>query len=252
MNTKSIFTGIVFSAAACTAQAGLIVDSINVKMANSTYNARGDNDSDYAGASSAFLNGADGGCDLNVEAFTGLSYRSTCGGSKRNYGAQYTISGVNTGVTAFQFGLDWGRGGFFSLDAGGSIETSAFTDQDIWWGNNWLNSDVINFNLTTQGAFTLTLLGFEGCCDGANSARYANMATESTRLLDGFSNEPFVTSLQNTKNFQPAGVIMPMNDPSWQALEVNRVADVPTPASLPLIGLGALLMYGARRRRAKA
>ena len=78
------------------------------------------------------------------------------------------------------------------------------------------------------------------------------MATESTRLLDGFSNEPFVTSLQNTKNFQPTGVIMPMNDPSWQALEVNRVADVPTPASLPLIGLGALLMYGARRRRAKA
>lgn len=247
MNTKAIFTGIIFSAAACTAQAGLIVDSINVKMANSTYNARGDNDSDYAGASSAFLSGAGGGCDLSVEAFTGLSYRGTCGGTRNNYGAQYTISGYNTGVTAFQFGLDWGRGGFFSLEADGSTETTAFTDQDIWWGNNWMNSDVINFNLSTQGAFTLTLLGFEGCCDGANSARYANMATESASLLTGIYDEPFGTP--KAKGTYRENVLLALDDPNWQALEVNAV---PTPASLPLIGLGALLMYGARRRRVKA
>lgn len=263
MNTKvkAIALGVICSATASTASAGIIIDSINVMMTKTTYNARNvssrfSTENAYDNASSAFNTAFsnNGGCNENVATLNEITYNSNCGNSKRNYGAKYTISGNNSGTTTFQFGMDWGRGGFLALDAAGDESISRFTSEDIWWRRNWNDGDVINFVLSTQGDFTLTLLGFEGCCDGYNSARYSNTPLRSAELLGSVEQIDF-DNLEDDDPLQAAALFnrgdnqlrsMPPGSSEFQVLEVNAV---PTPGSLPLLGLGAIALWRAGRRR---
>lgn len=223
------------------ANAGLLIDSINVQMTNTTFSARSaaerqenDNARAFDNARSAFNRSfsEQGFCDQALDALIDVTARQTCGGSKRNYGALFTITGTNTGVTNFEFGLDWGRGGFISFDGANGSDLIRRTD-DVWWSRNWGNRDVIDYRLDQQGEFTLTMLGFEGCCDGINSVRYRN-----TPIGNGLPGE------SNTNNIvfpQPQDTSL-----EWQTLAINSSSEIPVPGSMALLALGSGLLF--RRR----
>lgn len=220
MRYSKIIAGLALTACTSLASAGLVIDSINVQMVNTTFSARnltGTDQERFAVASSAFEFSEGSVCSKNLTAFEDISYRGSCGGTRNDYAALYTITGSLSGGAEFQFGLDWGRGGFVLANSSGA--PLDYINDDIWWGGNWNNSsEIISYSLQDVGDFSLTLLGFEGCCDGINSARYRSWdSTEASQR--GPQSE-------------------------WATLAVNAV---PIPGSLPLVAMGALLLW--RRRQ---
>jgi len=239
------------------ANAGLIIDSINVQMVSTNYSARnqtGRSADLFANALGAFSSAPGAVCSQDLQALEGVSYRDTCGGSRNNYGALYTITGSLSASAEFEFGLDWGRGGFILADFdGASVD---YINDDIWWGKNWSNPDVLSYSFADVGDFSLTLLGFEGCCDGINSARYRTVTSVVPTIPPGLfvndfndANDPF-SNIGGGTGFgagnDPRG-FSPTNEIAgeWQTLEVNAV---PVPGSLPLVAIGALLMLRHRKR----
>ncbi|WOJ92541.1 PEP-CTERM sorting domain-containing protein [Congregibacter variabilis] len=225
MRYSNLIAGLALATCSGIASAGLVIDSINVQMVSTKFSARnlkGTGDENFAKALNAFESSEGSVCNEDLDAFEGVSYSGTCGGGKRNYGALYTIAGSLTGAAEFQFGLDWGRGGFIVADS--KDASVKYFNEDIWWAKNWnKKSEVKNYVLEDVGKFSLTLLGFEGCCDGINSAQYRTWDTNT------------VQTLQRSRLPEPS---------EWQTLEVNAV---PVPGSLPLMAIGALLMW--RRRQ---
>ncbi|EED32109.1 PEP-CTERM putative exosortase interaction domain protein [gamma proteobacterium NOR5-3] len=227
MRYSKFIAGLTLATCSSLASAGLVIDSINVQMVSTTFTARhlgGTDEERYTAALNAFESSEGSVCSQDLGALEGVSYSGTCGGGKRNYGALYTITGSLSGGAEFQFGLDWGRGGFIFADSAGA--PLDYFNEDIWWSKNWGNSDVKSYVLADAGDFSLTLLGFEGCCDGINSAQYR---TWETPEISSFSESPQI----------PVG-----NASEWSTLEVNAV---PVPGSLPLMAVGALLLW--RRRQ---
>lgn len=227
MRFSKIIAGLTLATCSNLASAGLVIDSINVQMVSTSFSARGlegTNEQNLATALNAFESSESAVCSEDLDALEGVSYRGTCGGTRNDYGALYTITGSLSGGAEFQFGLDWGRGGFIFADSAG--DSLDYYNEDIWWSTNWNNSDVKSYVLADAGDFSLTLLGFEGCCDGINSAQYR---TWETPQVSTFGENPQI----------PVG-----NTSEWSTLEVNAV---PVPGSLPLMAIGALLMW--RRRQ---
>ena len=101
--------------------------------------------------------------------------KQLCGGPRRDTGTAFVISGKNTGNTELQLGLDWGRGGFSVLQLGDTLPVIEKYNSDIWWARTWNHGDVLTFNFNIDGAFNLLLIGFEGCCNGENSARWRSL-----------------------------------------------------------------------------
>jgi len=210
--------------ASASAQASLMVSSIDLAIVSTTYDSRDipdivpDELAAFMAMNDGFIPAFDNPstllCEQSLSSFDGISTRATCGGSNRDNGTLFAITGSVTGPTQIQFGLDWGRGGFSWLTLGDNTQQVERYDDDIWWSNNWNNSDVINFVLPEPGDFLLIGLGFEGCCDGNNSARW--------RSLDARGD-------------------------NWQTLAVN----VPNPGVAPLMGLGLAGLMLARRRKAE-
>jgi hypothetical protein len=228
MPYSKFIAGLALATCSGMASAGLVIDSINVQMVSTTFSARNlkenEEDDNFAKALSAFESSEGTVCSKDLDAFEGVSYRGTCGGTRNDYGALYTITGSLTGGAEFEFGLDWGRGGFILAD----FEDAPinYIDDDIWWGKNWKNSkEILTYSFADVGKFSLTLLGFEGCCDGINSARYQTWDAPEISLFN--EEEPVRNNLSE-----------------WNTLEVT---DVPVPGSLPLMAIGALLMW--RRRQ---
>jgi hypothetical protein len=222
---KQVAPAVLGLVMATSAQAALMVDSIDFIMVETDYNSRTiDAGADPMDAyMEAFNDGflpasSDAGsmiCEQQLEAFDGQTSRA-CGGGKRDIGTLFGIHGSATGPVEVQLGLDWGRGGFTSLLTAGSSPDVVRYNTDIWWGGNWSNGDVINLMIPTTTDFMLIGLGFEGCCDGNNTARWRSAA------VDG----------------RAAG--------EWQTMAVNTA--VPAPPVVALFGLGLLGMLGARRR----
>jgi len=81
------------------------------------------------------------------------------------------------GQYTFQVGADWGRGGGVALiDASsGTVLDELVRTDDIWWNNDWGNADVFTtvVDLTAGSDYQLAWLGFEGCCGGVTSVRFA-------------------------------------------------------------------------------
>jgi hypothetical protein len=233
MRYSKLIAGLTLAASTSFANAGLVIDSINVKMVNTQFSARnlaGNDDADRFATALADFNSIKGPiCDQNLDALEGVSYRGTCGGTRNDYGALYTIKGSLTGTAEFEFGLDWGLGGFIGADFDGAPVD--YINDDIWWSNSWSNGDVLSYSFADVGNFTLTLLGFEGCCDGTNSARYRTSV--SSPMVRIAANRDQTTQAEDSFG-------------NWQTLEVNAV---PVPGSLPLMAVGALLLL--RRRQQK-
>jgi hypothetical protein len=212
--------------ASASAQASLMINSIDVAIVSTTYNATGISN-DYSAAEAASIAMFEGFmpayfntdtliCEESLDSFDGLTTHGTCGGTHRDNGTLFAITGTVTGPTEMQFGLDWGRGGFSWLTLGDNAPQIERYNEDIWWGTSWNNSDVLNFALPEPGDFLLIGLGFEGCCDGSNSARWRSLGSGPG---------------------DSAG--------EWQTLAVT----VPSPGAAPLMGLGLAGLVIARRRK---
>ena len=174
MNIRTkILTSIAALMMASTAQAGLIINSIDMLVASTSFVVREDNTFGDAIANFGAALSTDPVCMMSLDEMDGVGGKQNCGGSRRNTGTLFAISGYNSGTTELELGLDWGRGGYAGLffEGSGLPEITKYTN-DIWWGRNWGNSDVLNFELTGTGNFEFLLLGFEGCCNGINSGRW--------------------------------------------------------------------------------
>ena len=155
----------------------------------------------------------------------GISAPIYAGGVNQNYSLLMTtnIEALVTGVYTFQVGTDWGRGGasiVIDNDTGTTIDEFVTTD-DIWWDNDWSNSDVFTstLNMTAGSSYTLGWIGFEGCCGGEATIRFS---------IDGAPFQPL-----NSNNGDPAFV------------------NNPEPGTGILLGLGLIVLATRVRSRAK-
>jgi hypothetical protein len=149
------------------AQATLIT-SIDMEVRSTEYVAASGSSLDAA--LTAFQAGGDV-CDVSLTSLDLVGSVQTCSGPNNNIATWFSIDLSTVATTWFEFGADWGRGGFAFLTNGGSGDLSY--PGDTWWSLDWNNSAVIDFGVTA-GSYTLNLLGFEGCCGGAMSLRYSN------------------------------------------------------------------------------
>jgi hypothetical protein len=154
-----------------------------------------------------------------IDGITSTAYA----GTNNDYATLITttfIAGV-TGLYEFQVGTDWGRGGGVqAVHVGsGTVLDSFVTTDDIWWGNNWSNPDVFStvLSLTVGETYSLGWVGFEGCCGGAASFRFA---------VDGSALQTF-----NSTNFLP----------------FEQQTPVPEPGTAILVGLGLVWLSVSAR-----
>lgn len=137
------------------------------------------NPTNYTQAVNAFESAADGvtgyGCKF-ITDFTAITNRNQFSPSQRrdNFGARsesyFEVKPGEAGFWEFRYGSDFGRGG------GLFVNSTALEEQwndDLWWANNWSNSDVLEGGINlTAGYHKLEVLGFEGCCDGGITVQF--------------------------------------------------------------------------------
>ncbi len=131
----------------------------------------------------------------SLSALQGISAPVYAGGVNQDYSLLITTSVdvLISGVYTFQVGTDWGRGGasvVFDNDTGTIVDEFVTTD-DIWWANDWNNSDVFTSTvaMTAGESYTLGWIGFEGCCGGAATIRFS-MDGGGFQTLDSGNGDP--------------------------------------------------------------
>lgn len=100
------------------------------------------------------------------------------GGVRRNYSVLLTTTfRVSVaGEYTFQVGTDWGRGGAAALlDEHGAVVSERVIRGDVWWAYDWNHPDVFTTtaDLAVGEAVTLAWVGFESCCGGSSTIRFA-------------------------------------------------------------------------------
>ncbi|MCB1702359.1 MAG: PEP-CTERM sorting domain-containing protein [Halioglobus sp.] len=210
-----------------TAQAGLIVKSIDIAMVNTDFDSRAipglvPDELAFAFSLSNFMSAWNDSdkrvCAKELQDFDAVNSRLACGGSGRDLGTLFVISGSSSsGPTELELGVDWGRGGFTMLATAGGAPLVERYDSDLWWGGNWSHGDVLDIIIPKTAHFLLVGLGFEGCCDGLAAARWRSVG----------------------------GDLQSVGGPGqWQSL---AVASVPEPGVPGLLVLGLVAAAVARR-----
>jgi len=155
--------------------AGAFNLSLDVVFTDSNYQATGsDSFSDLLAAHNA----ANIISDTSVLALDGVDTSVYAGNISGDYSVLMTATlDINlAGSYEFQVGTDWGRGGGVALfDTASNTQLEEYvTSSDIWWANSWSNSDVISTTYEfTENQYTIMWLGFEGCCAGSSTIRFA-------------------------------------------------------------------------------
>lgn len=204
---------------ASSAQASLLITSIDMLIAETNFKVNKETEFGYAMKVFDSEYKKNAVCAQSLESLDRVGRKMSCDGARRNTGTLFTITGHNTGTSVVQFGLDWGRGGFSEIDFSGETEVAKY-DENLWWAGKWNNRDVVTLTLSTVGDFTLSLLGFEDCCNGINSARYRSGDSGNSGLRES----------------------------QWQILSVNAAA-VPVPPVMWLFGLGLVGIAASRRTK---
>ena len=142
---------------------------IKFEAANATSGFLG-NAAAYQGAVDTALLGASYATQ-NVASYNNVTHASLFGGNS-NFAMKSTVSfGLLTaGSYDFRAGVDFGFGGAMFLD-GVAVD---FHGNDMWWNGSYSNSSqyfAASASLAA-GNHTLTIYGFEGCCDGAQQAQF--------------------------------------------------------------------------------
>jgi hypothetical protein len=171
------------------------------------------NATDYLAAVDAALLDASYASQL-LSSYDAVSHQGLFGGNS-NFALKSTITFDVASAASFGFraGVDFGSGGAMFLD-GVAVDVKS---NDMWWAGSY--ADASQFFSTAgalaAGSHTLTVVGFEGCCDGNQQIQ-----------------------------FQQAGG-------SWTSFSSNDGLDhvVPEPASIALL-LTGMGLIGASRRKA--
>lgn len=142
-------------------------------------------------------------------------------GSNSNFAMKTTID-FTLDIAAkyyFRAGVDFGMGGAMLLD-GVALD---FKGSDMWYNYSYDNpSQFLAASKTlSAGNHVLTILGFEGCCDGGQQVQFK---TGDTSVYTSFANDD----------------------------GLSPVADIPEPASISLALAGLGLLGLSRRRKAAA
>jgi hypothetical protein len=127
-----------------------------------------------AGAYQAAVAAALAGPGYMAAAPASLDYISHQGlfGGNTNFAMKTTVNfGVATaGTWSFRAGVDFGMGGAMFLD-GTAVD---FKANDMWWAGSY--GDASQFFASSgalaAGNHVLTVMGFEGCCDGGQQVQF--------------------------------------------------------------------------------
>lgn len=170
----------------------------------------------YKNAVETALKGT-GYASASVNSYDKLSHANVFNGGTQNYAWKATVD-FNVATAAnwsFRASPDFGRGGAIFLDG---IAYDSIS-RDIWDASfsNAANFLDFSINQLAKGNHTLTIYGFENCCDGLTQAQF--------KIGTGQ-----FTSFSSTDGHNP----------------------VPVPGTLALAGLGMAAMGTARRRRKHA
>ena len=176
MNTINKGALLVAALLSHSANAGLIVNSINMEVRDSvgfTYQG------DYSAGQfeKQFYSGGEEICSIQLDSIDRAGGRQNCGGPNRNFATLFSIDLEASGNTKIQFGPDWGLGGAFYTDT----HTEDFLGNK-WWSYNWNSGSVFEVDILA-GKETVNFIGWENCCAGANSARFSIDDGESWETL---------------------------------------------------------------------
>jgi len=153
-----------------------------------------------------------------ISSYDSVSHQSLFGGNS-NFALKSTIDFVvnSRSYFAFRAGVDFGLGGAMFLD-GVAVD---FKSNDMWWNGNYSNPSqyFTSRGRLNAGNHTLTIVGFEGCCDGNQQVQFQR-------------NEDDWTSFSSTDKMGGG--------------------KVPEPASIALLLTGVGLIGATRRRKAAA
>ncbi|MFB9244691.1 CCXG family PEP-CTERM protein [Massilia antarctica] len=160
-------------AAASLALAGSVnASTIVIESASATPSGLLSDAAAYRSAVDGALQGATY-AKTSVDSYNNITHASLFGGNS-NFALKSTISfGVseaNAGVWQFRAGVDFGFGGALFLN-GVALDSKS---HDMWWDGQYSNPSQY-FNATVNlaaGNHTLTIYGFEGCCDGGQQAQF--------------------------------------------------------------------------------
>lgn len=187
---------------------------IQVETASATSGFLGDANA-YLAAVNAALTGGSYASQF-ITSYEAVSHQALFGGNS-NFALKSTISFdlASAGQFDVRAGVDFGLGGAMFLD-GVAVD---FKSNDMWWNGNYGNPSQFfaSSGMLSAGSHTLTIVGFEGCCDGNQQVQF----------------------LQTGGNWTSFGA----ND--------GLVGVVPEPASVALL-LAGLGMIGVSRRRKAA
>lgn len=196
-----------------------------IDFTRSTYQVmQGDSFSDL-------LNAHEAGTTLSSQTIGGLNGIDTQAqitGDARDHSIRMSTSFSVVGATQYEFqvGADWGRGGGIAIynDDTNSLVSEQIFSHDIWWGKSWSNSDVISTDFEfSPGNWTVMWIGFEGCCSGSTSVRFAENGGSFNALT--------------TEYFHP--VPLP---------QAQTVSAIPLPGTALLFASALGLLVTARRR----
>lgn len=133
-----------------------------------------------------------------LDGLVGIQTGLQVGGANRDYSLRMSLrlEAALAGQYTFQVGPDWGRGGavaVFDEEAGTLLGEQVFTG-DLWWNNDWNDPDVLTtvIDLEAGSRYAIHWLGFEGCCAGQSTIRFAYEGG-AFQPLDTPSLTPFVS-----------------------------------------------------------
>jgi hypothetical protein len=213
MQKKSV--SLVLAAALLAASASASVINYSSRASSTGPLASGIDYKNHIEGLTAVAPGA-GYCDTALGSLSGITSQGVCGGSNNNvafhFQALFGVAANEAGSWGFRAGVDFGRGGAMFLD-GVLLDWDA---SDLWWAGNFnagseiLAASGINLNI---GNHVLDIYGLEGCCDGSQTVQF-QVGTQQ-----------------------------------WTTFSVRDGQDsqVPLPATLALLGVGATALRLARK-----
>ena len=173
---KSSLRLAVLLALAATVSTAAEALTLNVSFTRSTYAVQaGDTYADLLAEHNAGLVLGGGG----VTSLDGVSTAVHAPGNTNDYSVLMSVDLVaaQSGSYEFQAGVDWGRGGIAAVvnNTTSTVISEYVRTDDLWWAHNWNHGDVFTtqVNLVAGESYSMVWIGFEGCCAGSSTIRFA-------------------------------------------------------------------------------